>query len=269
MNKHWIKLLLGSSALLLAASCGEKPAVSDEAPATAEQNAPGADAIAAAIASPDRWAADSERDALRKPSETLAFAEVAPGMSIFEIEAGGGYFTELFSLVAGPEGSVVMQNVESIPPFLGEEMTARLAEGRLANVRKSITNFDALDAEDGSIDLVTWVQGPHELYYVPEDGQTLGDPAASFAGIFRIVKPGGAFVVIDHSAVEGAPSTTGNELHRIDKGHIIALAETAGFVLDGEGDFLANPEDDRTKIVFDPSIRGKTDQFALRFRKAE
>jgi predicted methyltransferase len=126
--------------------------------------------------------------------------------------------------------------------------------------------FDALDGADATNDLVTWVQGPHELYYKPE-GSSLGDSAKSYAEIFRILKKGGAFVVIDHSAVAGAPETTGNDLHRVDKAIVIKMAEAAGLTLEAESDLLANPEDPRTIGVFDEAIRGKTDQFMLRFRK--
>ena len=56
-------------------------------------------------------------------------------------------------------------------------------------------------------------------------------------------------------------------LHRIDAEALKAEVLQAGFVFDGESKILANPEDDRTKMVFDPAIRGKTDQFAYRFMK--
>jgi predicted methyltransferase len=193
--------------------------------------------------------------------------QVAPGAYVFEIEAGSGWYTELLLHAVGPQGSVVMQNPEGFLAFVGEQINARLADGRLANVTQSLSNFDALSVEDGTVDLVTWVQGPHELYYKPDSGGSLGDPAASYAEIYRITKPGGAFVVIDHSAVAGAPETTGNDLHRIDRALVVAMAEAAGFHLEAESDFLANPEDPRTIAVFDPAIRGHTDQFALRFRK--
>lgn len=259
-----MKIFIGLAAILTFAACSqtETPAGETETQASGTPNP-----IAQAIASPDRWADDSARDETRKPSDVLAFAQIGPGMSVFEIEAGGGYFTELFSLVVGENGSVVMQNPEGFLAYVGDEIAARLADDRLANVTQSIGNFDALEAEEASVDLATWIQGPHDLYFLPDDGSTLGDPAGSFAEIFRILKSGGTFVVVDHSAIDGAPPETGNELHRIAKDHVIGLAEAAGFVLDAEGDFLANQDDDRTTLVFNPSIRGKTDQFALRFRK--
>lgn len=250
-----------AAALFIAACSGEAPSSAD---------APDYDAIAAAaVADPDRYVGDAENDAGRKPEASLAFFQVAPGMTVFEIEAGGGYYTELLSRAVGPDGEVVMQNPEGFLAFVGDEINARLADDRLANVRQSLSVFDDFGAEDESVDLVTWVWGPHELYYKPEDGTDLGDPETAYAEIFRITKPGGAFAVIDHAAVDGAPATTGHDVHRIDKAIVVDMAEAAGFTLEAEGDFLANSDDDRTTNVFDPAIRGQTDQFALRFRKPE
>jgi predicted methyltransferase len=85
--------------------------------------------------------------------------------------------------------------------------------------------------------------------------------------VFAALKPGGVYVVLDHAAAAGAPMSVTETLHRIDKARVIKDVEAAGFKLDGESKVLANPADDHTKGVFDPSIRGKTDQFLLRFRK--
>ena len=266
----------------LIAACAKKEAATAPAEATAgaedlktapvevEPAIPDVDyaaVAAAAVADPGRPEEDRKDDERRKAAATLEFMQIAPAAYVFEIEAGSGWYTELLSHAVGPQGSVVMQNPEGFLAFVGEQINARLADGRLANVTQSLSNFDALAAEDGTVDLVTWVQGPHELYYKPDDGSSLGDPAKSYAEIFRITKPGGAFVVIDHSAEAGAPETSGNDLHRVDKAIVIAMAESAGFTLEAESDFLANPEDPLTVGVFDPSIRGATDQFAFRFRK--
>lgn len=278
MSKPERLALLGAMALAMAACAQEadsagKGATSAESTGSESQlaetaSAPDYAAIAAAVGDPGRPEDDRAEDARRKPETALQFFQLAPGMTVFEIEAGGGWYTELLSRAVGPEGAVIMQNPQGFRDFVGEEIDARLAQARLANVRESYSIFDELDAADGSVDVVTWVQGPHELYYKPESG-SLGDPAASYAEIYRILKPGGAFAVIDHSAVEGAPETTGNDLHRIDKAIVIRMAEGAGFALEAESDFLANPQDARTLGVFDPAVRGYTDQFALRFRKPE
>ncbi len=263
--KTW---LFGAGILALAACSGEGDVKAvNSSLADAEQAA--AIDYDAVLASPNRSEADRARDAARKPAQTLAFFQIAPGQTVFEVEAGGGYFTEIYSLAVGPRGSVVMQNFQGFEDFAADEIAARLADNRLANVRHSVSLHDDLDADDNSVDVATWVQGPHELYYKPTPDANFGDPAASFAEIYRIVKPGGFFAVIDHAAAAGAPVTSGNDLHRIDEAHILALATGAGFVLEEESDFLANPDDDHTLVAFAPEVSGKTDQFALRFRKPE
>jgi predicted methyltransferase len=269
-----LALMASAAALTACAKKSDSPATAAEETETApaEAAAPKVDVdyaavAAAAVADPGRPDEDRKDDDRRKAATALEFMQIAPGDYVFEIEAGSGWYTELYARAVGPEGAVVMQNPQGFLSFVGEQINARLADNRLANVRQSLSIFDKFDAGDGSADLVTWVQGPHELYYRPDDGSSLGDPAASYAEIYRITKPGGAFVVIDHSAVAGAPETTGNDLHRIDRAIVVAMAEAAGFHLEAESDFLANPEDPRTIAVFDPAIRGHTDQFALRFRK--
>jgi predicted methyltransferase len=253
---------------------GEEGAVDAiEAPAEGDRAAGAGDVTdyaaiaAAAVADERRPAADRADDERRKPAEALAFMEAGPGMTVFEMEAGAGWYTELLSHAVGPSGTVIMQNPQGFLSFVGDKVQLRLEGGRLGNVRQSISNFDTLEAADGSVDLVAWVQGPHELYYHPQEGVSLGDPVKAYAEIHRVLKPGGAFVVIDHSAESGAPETTGNDLHRIDKVIVMQMADQAGFTLAAESNFLANPQDPLTIGVFDPSIRGQTDQFALRFRK--
>lgn len=273
-------LLYVWAATLTLVSCGKQPppATADDSAvemaspeaAPAETRAGESGNVAyGAIADPARFEADRERDERRKPEAMLTFMEVEPGLSIFEIEAGDGYMTELFSRAVGSEGSVVMQNPEEFRDFAGDRIDARLADNRLPNARASYSYFDALDADDASIDLVTWVWGPHELYYRPESGPAPGEPATAYSEIFRILKPGGAFVVIDHAAAEGSPETTGHELHRIDPAIVKRMAQQAGFVLKAEGDFLVNPNDPLTVDIGDTSIRGRTSQFALRFRRPE
>jgi len=85
--------------------------------------------------------------------------------------------------------------------------------------------------------------------------------------VFAALKPGGVYVVLDHADAAGTGLKDTDTLHRIDEAAVKAEVLTAGFVLDGESSILANPADDHTKMVFDPAIRGKTDQFLLRFKK--
>ena len=269
--QHTLASILLAGAVLAACSPdGDKRAsrTPPAAPASAQKPAPDHAALAqAAVADPARPEKDRADDAARKPAAVLAFAGIAPGMTVLEMEAGSGYYTELLSRMVGPKGQVIMQNPAAFDKFLGERVAARLANGRLGNVRLSRSPFDHLDAPDASVDVVTWFLGPHELFYVPRDSGPLGDPKASFADIFRVLKPGGTLVVLDHAAAAGAPSSTGGKTHRIDPAIVKQLAQEAGFVLAAQSDVLANPEDDHSLMVFDPKVRRKTDRFLLKFVK--
>lgn len=252
-------LLFAWATALTLVSCGKETATA----------APDDTAIAAAVADSARPEADRERDESRKSEAMLTFMEVKRGLSIFEIESGDGYLTELFSRAVGDEGAIVMQNPKEFRSFMGERIDARLAEGRLPNVRASYSPFDALDADDASMDLVTWVWGPHELYCRADCGDVaVGDAATAYSEIFRILRPGGVFVVIDHAAAEGSLETTGNDLHRIDPAIVKRMAGLARFVLEAEGDFLVNP-DDPLSVSIEDIQRDRTSQFTLRFRKPE
>ena len=119
----------------------------------------------------------------------------------------------------------------------------------------------------GGLDVVFTAQNYHDLYITE---YALGNAAEINAAAFAALKPGGIYLVIDHSAVAGTPTETGsNGIHRIDQATVRSEIEAAGFVFDGEAEFLRNPEDPRTANVFDEAIRGRTDQFVMRFRKPE
>jgi predicted methyltransferase len=268
MRTHLWKIAGVSLAALAAVACNPAtettPAATTE---TATPAAPVAPDYAALLTAADRPADDAKDDAARKPAEVLAFSKIMPGQTVLEIEAGTGYYTELLSKAVGPTGKVIMQN-----PNFGEQFNAEIAKrnetGRLANVTSSQTMFDALQPADASVDVVTWFLGPHELYYKPKENPAgFGDPVKAYAEAFRVLKPGGYFVILDHAAKAGDPPTTGNDLHRIDPKLVKDAAAAAGFTLEEESPLLANPADDHTKGVFDPAIRRQTDQFLLRYKK--
>ena len=231
------------------------------------QAQPAADVAASAVLHSDRPEADRADDAARMPELMLTFAGIQRGMHVLEMEAAGGYYTEILSRAVGDEGSVVMQTPPSFDSFLGDAIPNRVGGNRLPNVIVSRTNFDTLEAEDGSMDMVTWIMGPHELWFQPGGNVNLGDPEESFAEIVRVLKPGGLFFTIDHDALPDAGPEVGGTLHRVPEEEIIALAEDAGLTLVNSSGLRRNPDDPLDIGVFDPAIQGKTDKFVLLFQK--
>ena len=220
--------------------------------------------IAAAVADPGRPAADRDRDAERKPADMLAFAGVNPGMVVIDILPGGGYFTRLFSTAVGPTGKVlgyVPDEMFAGRPKSLDAVNAIAAEPGHKNVQA--LHDPALAPGPQNIADVVWTsQNYHDLHNVPGL-----DVVAFNKVLYGIVRPGGVYIVLDHSAPAGSGLTDTNTLHRIDEATVRKEVEAAGFKYDGESKVLANPADPHSAGPFNPAIRGHTDQFVLRFRK--
>lgn len=248
--------------LLALAACSQ-PVADNAAPAPIALSAD-APNIVAAIADSRRPAEDTARDAARHPGETLAFAEIRPGARVADILPGGGYFTRLFAVAVGDEGRVYP--VIRPDGVAGEFETPTLAvAAQYPNAVMARTLYDALSFPE-PLDVVFTAQNYHDLAIT---SYNMGDRNGMNRTAFAALKPGGAYIVIDHSAVDGSPVQTdeATALHRINQATLRSEVEAAGFVFESEGDFLRNPSDPRTANVFDDSIRGHTDQFVLRFRK--
>ncbi len=211
---------------------------------------------------PHRPAADTARDAARHPAEMLAFAHVGPGTRVVDFIAGHGYFTRLFAVAVKPGGSVVaivpQQVREHDPEALGT-LNAIAADPAYGDVTVAA---GLLDPSVRGADVIWTAQNYHDLHNAPPELL-----AGANRAIFAALKPGGYYVIVDHAAAANAPADVTSKLHRIDPAVVKAEVTAAGFVFDGETKVLANPADDHTKAVFDPSIRGRTDQFAYRFKK--
>lgn len=225
------------------------------------QAAPGPHVVAA-VADKARPAADVQRDVDRKPAEMLEYAGVEPGQRILDLIPGGGYFTRLFAKAVGPTGKVypvyTPPRGDAPAPILA--VAADPAYGNIVPVR---TPAYAEFTVPEQVDLVWTSQNYHDLH----NGAGSASVPQVNAQVFKALKPGGVFIVLDHAAAAGTPPDPEDKLHRIDPGLVKREVEAAGFKYEGELTVLRNPADDHSKPVFDPSIRGHTDQFIYKFRK--
>lgn len=221
--------------------------------------------IEAALADPDRPAADKARDATRHPGELLAFAGIKPGDKVVDFIMGGGYFTRILAKTVGDKGRVyAYQPAEFIAfrPAYGEEQKA--ATAGYANVTPLSDSLGTVKFAE-PLDAIVTVQNWHDLHL---KASPPGFAAAMAKRLYDSLKPGGVLLVVDHVAAADPEFAVPDKLHRIDPAAARAEIESAGFTFDGSLPLLANSADPHTANVFDPAIRGKTDQFVFRFRKA-
>lgn len=225
--------------------------------------------IAAALASPQRSETDRARDALRKPDQVLDFFEIKPGMRVLDLFSGGGYYTELLSLVVGPTGSVVSHNNQAYVDYEGDQITARYSESRLQNVEQVVAEADDLQLPDAGFDAVLAILTWHDFYYSDASFNWHEiDEAALVRKLCSATKPGAVLGIIDHVAMAGAdPRKAGQELHRVDPSRIKQDLEGSCFEFVAEAKFLRNPADQLDKVAMDPAVRGKTDQVIYKFRR--
>jgi predicted methyltransferase len=220
-----------------------------------------------AVTNPERPAADRERDANRRPAEVLQFAGIGPGMVVLDLFSGGGYYTEIIASIVSADGHVDAHSNAAYLNFVGDEFKDRHANDRLKNVTVLMAENNELDLEVGRYDAVFLALTYHDFYLPSAEGWPQIDIDEILSELHAGLKPGGVITIIDHYAVRGSSTESASEFHRIDPAIVISDMEAAGFELDETSDLLRNPDDDLSKSVFDPALRGQTDRFMLRFRR--
>jgi len=261
-TNNWLRLLCTTVLTATLVAC---TSMQSGSPSSSESKASaGGGNLAAALASANRPADDKSRDADRKPAELMQFFGVKPGMTTVDLIALGGYITEVLSVAVGPKGKVYAQN----PPvalqlrdgMYAKAITERLANNRLPNVVRVDGDLPASSQiPPGSVDVAITAMNYHDVRNMNPEIAT-----GFLKAVYSMLKPGGVLGVTDHVGNDGADNA---QLHRIPKHFLIEDAKAAGYTVEAESDILAHSADDHTKNVFDPTLRGKTDQFVVRLRK--
>jgi predicted methyltransferase len=259
---------------------------SDAGSLSAEGSRAIAQNIARALANPARPVADREMDAARRPAEVLAFFQIQRGMTVLDVFGGGGYYAEIVSYVVGDSGFVTLYNNRAWQNYVAKALVARFdvtttldeeihegaddkAASRLPNVDKYTASPADLINQPDEFDAAIFVLGMHDAYVTDvENGWPAIDRKRFFAGIYKLITPGGVLGVVDHNAAAGTdPIVVSKTLHRIDPAVIVRDLEAVGFELEASSDVLKNPADDHSVPATQGERRWHTDRSVLRFRK--
>ena len=242
-------------------------------------------ALAAALAGPHRLAVHEARDGSRHPVETLSFFGVTPTMTVIEVGAGGGYYTELLApllaargryLVAGPAANGPADKMSTVYGRRLDLFLGKSPELFGKTERLTIGAPPIKLGEDGKADLVIAMREMHNW-------QRRGELDAYLAGIHAALEPGGTFGVEQHRGVAGTKGEDTAESGYLSEDWVIGKVTGAGFALVAKSELNANPKDtkDYPKGVWTlpPNFRegdkdrakyeaiGESDRMTLRFRK--
>jgi predicted methyltransferase len=222
-------------------------------------------AIQAIVDAADRDPEDKKLDAGRHPGELLAFLGLHHGGRVAELGAGGGYTTELLSRAVGPGGKVWAENNAFVVKFVDKPWAERLKKPALKNVVRVDRELDSpLPPDAKNLDAVVIVLFYHDSTWMGVDRDKMNK------AVFASLRPGGEYVIVDHSAPEGTGTRDAKTTHRIDELYVVREVERAGFQLAGYGDFLRNPTDTRDWNDSPREAgerRGTSDRFVLKFTR--
>jgi predicted methyltransferase len=249
LRPSWVRnACVAAVAVLISALAACAIPAARDAPVSTEQ-------YRALLADPVRTDRDRGMDASRHPVELLQFAQVRPGMQVLDVATGAGYTSQLLALAVAPSGKLWAQT-----PNPGAALNERLAAHPQQNFIVAKRPFDdPVPPEAAPLDLVTLILNYHDITYLPVDRDAMNRK------IFAALKPGGRYVIVDHSALPGTGITAGKTLHRIDEAFLIAEVRRAGFALDAEGAFMRSAGDTREGSSNQPTP--PSDKFVLRFVK--
>lgn len=223
--------------------------------------------ISSAVNNKSRPDNEVVRDKQRKPDQILALLGVRPGMSIVDLSSGSGYYTDILTTVVGENGKVIAHNT----PFVvnrfkdtfkigGPWDTRMNSTAWKKNVVKLISPLDKFTLQE-PVDAALLVMFYHDTIWQKSDRTKMN------TALFNAIKPGGHYLIIDHSAEEGSGTRDAQTLHRVDKLLVINELTAAGFKLVEDSNILSHPEDSRDYNVFRDAKtkRDQTDRFVLKF----
>jgi predicted methyltransferase len=229
------------------------------------------DRFDAAVAHAGRPTADLTRDGIDHPAEILRLTGIKPGMTVADVLAGDGYYSELLGYVVGPTGHVSMINNAAFDKWSEPDLPTRIASNRMTNVTHQVVDLNDMKLPPASLDAALLVKVYHDMYWVDDKANSPWpkiNVGAVLDQLSKALKSGGVLLLIDHSAKAGSGTADAGSLHRIDEAYAVKDFEAHGFKVIARSDLLKMPSDTRDQISYKGPMLGKTDRFVLVFRRS-
>jgi predicted methyltransferase len=225
---------------------GAKPAATAPAPAQAPMlDAATAALLDASLTGAHRNEDAKSRDIYRHPKEALAFYGLKSTMTVIEVAAGGGWWTDVLAPVLKDGGKlVVAESIDVNSPFrrqLGATLVRYGAKPDIYGKVQLVSYNPAASVplgEAASADMVLVLRHMHNL-----TARKQADKALKL--YFDVLKPGGILAIEDHRWPEDKPYPTpvSGANGYLKTSEVVSLATAAGFKLAGSSEINANPKD--------------------------
>jgi len=221
-----------------------------------------------AVGSKERSKKNSRNDVYRKPVQVLTYSGLKAGMSVADISAGTGYYTELFSSIVGDSGKVYLHNKPSYLKRADKKalIDELLAKSSFANTKLVSGKLDNLQLPS-KVDLIFISKIFHDLYNGKNREGVDKNVKAFLSELRRNLNDDGVILIIDHSASNSDDMALNRKLHRIEESVVKEIFESNGFEFVSSSEVLRNKEDTKELSIWDSKISKKTDRFVFKFKK--
>jgi len=212
-----------------------------------------------------RTEADKKRDRNRAPVQALEFFGLKQNMKVIEFAPGSGWYTKILAPLLEKEGELHLAykkewltGMDNLLTKKGFKSAVKLPIPLDWNRKEYKYDLGKLSFGMQDADMVLNIREYHNF--------NLADKTKLNNAAFDALKPGGTYVIVDHTRRHMAPET--RELaRREDPVKVILEVQKAGFVLEKSSDMFYRPDDELRYEVGRKTVTGNTDRFTLVFKK--
>ena len=220
--------------------------------------------VNAALAADIRTQAETTRDANRKPLETLKFFGLSDDMHVLELFPGGGWYTKILAPVLAENGrlavSIFTQGAAAMAEEAGWDIDVIPNDDYQAVEGTRRFTMGSMDFGEGEFDMALTFRNMHNF---TDDGRAMLN-----AAVFKSLKAGGLYGVVDHTRRHMQPET-GESWRREDPVRTIKEVQAAGFEFVDYSNLHYRPDDELRYEVGRKTVTGNTDRYTFLFRKPE